>query len=76
MNLVPFTTSPAVQMAADAAELMTEEQRVAFAMQLILSITAPSCSQHLLRVSAQARATADQIERTRQIARAVSARNV
>ncbi|KQI66981.1 hypothetical protein AN189_17780 [Loktanella sp. 3ANDIMAR09] len=63
-------------MAADAAELMTEEQRVAFAMQLILSITAPSCGQHLMRVSVQARTIADQIERTRQIARAVSAHHV
>ena len=62
MSAPSHFTPPSIQMARDAIELMTQEQRVAFAIEIALGITAPHCSQHLIRLARQAEVTSHEIE--------------
>ncbi len=50
-----------VQMARDGLELMTQPQRLALAIEIVLGIDAPSCAQHLIRLSKQALITNHEI---------------
>jgi hypothetical protein len=50
-----------VQMARDGVQLMTQEQRVAFAIEVVSSITSSHCSQHLIRLSKHAQNIIDEI---------------
>tara|TARA_R100001369_G_scaffold88000_1_gene123958 strand:- start:684 stop:911 length:228 start_codon:yes stop_codon:yes gene_type:complete len=50
-----------VQMARDGLELMTQPQRLALAIEIVLGIDAPSCTQHLIRLSNQAISTSHEI---------------
>lgn len=49
------------QMARDGLELMTQEQRLALAMEIVVKTTLPGCTQHLLRLANQARSISDEI---------------
>jgi hypothetical protein len=48
-------------MARDGLELMTQPQRLALAIEIVLSTDAPSCTQHLIRLSNQAISTSHEI---------------
>ncbi|SHE78145.1 hypothetical protein SAMN05444339_10245 [Loktanella atrilutea] len=60
----------AVQMARDSIDLMTQEQRVALAIEIVRDITSSHCVQHLLRLGSQATTTGNEIARTARIAAA------
>lgn len=48
-------------MARDGLELMTQPQRLALAIEIVLSTDGPSCTQHLIRLSNQAISTSHEI---------------
>lgn len=61
------TTPVGVQMARDGIELMTQEQCIALAMEIVLKVTSPRCTQHLLRLSRQAADVVSAIERNESV---------
>ena len=58
-----------VQMVRDGLELLTQEQRLALAMEIVLRIDAPGCCQHLIRLANQATSTSHEITGRQMMAR-------